>query len=82
MGISDRKEEPKPLGYPGRIFLWQGEPKGCVLLDVSKSGATLSVDDVGVIPDTFILMLSPGAGVRRKCKVVRRAMGEIGVQFI
>ena len=82
MGIDDRKEKRKPLRYPGRIFLWEGDPVGCILLDVSKVGATLSVDDVGAIPDTFVLMLSSGGGVRRKCKVMRRSIQDIGVQFI
>jgi hypothetical protein len=82
MGKVDRKDEQKPLGYPGRIFLWEGDPMDCILLDVSKGGATLSVDDIGAIPDTFVLMLSPGGGVRRKCKVVRRSTGEIAVQFV
>jgi hypothetical protein len=82
MGVSDRKEERKPLGYPGRIFIWEGEPVECIVLDVSKGGAMLSVHDVGAVPDTFLLMLSPTGGVRRKCKVVRRSMGEIGIQFV
>jgi len=82
MGISDRKETRKPLGYPGRIFLWEGEPMGCTLLDVSKGGARLAVHDVGAIPETFLLMLAAAGGVRRKCKVVRRSKGEIGVQFV
>ena len=82
MGIANRTEKRKPLGYPGRIFLWEGEPVDCILLDVSKGGAMLSVDDSGAIPDTFLLMLSPAGGVRRKCNVVRRSMGEIGVKFV
>jgi hypothetical protein len=52
------------------------------LQDISNGGAKLSVHDVGAIPDTFLLMLSLAGGVRRKCKVVRRSMGEIGVQFV
>jgi PilZ domain len=82
MGIGDRKEKRKPLGYPGRIFLWEGQPVDCILQDISNGGAKLSVHDVGAIPDTFLLMLSLAGGVRRKCKVVRRSMGEIGVQFV
>jgi hypothetical protein len=82
MGIGDRKEKRKPLGYPGRIFLWGREPMGCTLLDISKGGAKLAVYDVGAIPDMFVLMLSLAGGVRRKCKVVRRSKGEIGVQFV
>jgi hypothetical protein len=82
MGIADRKDERKPISYRGRIFLWGDQSMGCTLLDVSKGGAKLAVHDVKAIPDTFLLMLSPAGGVRRKCKVVRRSMGEIGVQFV
>ena len=82
MGIADRKEKRKPFRHPGRIFLWEGQPVDCIVVDISKGGAMLSVDDVGAIPDTFLLMLSPSGGVRRKCKVVRRSMQEIGVQFV
>ena len=82
MGIGDRTEERKPLGYPGRLFLWGDQQVDCILQDVSRGGATLSVHDAGAIPDTFVLMLSPGGGVRRKCKVVRRSMAEIDVQFV
>jgi PilZ domain len=82
MGIGDRMEERKPLSYPGKIFLWGDQSVDCTLLDVSKGGANLAVPEVRAIPDTFLLMLSQAGGVRRKCKVVRRSMGEIGVQFV
>jgi hypothetical protein len=82
MGVVDQKEVRKPLGFPGRIFLWGDQQVDCILQDVSKSGATLSVQNIEAIPDTFILMLAPAGGVRRKCKVVRRSMGGIGVQFV
>jgi PilZ domain len=82
MGIGDGKEGRKPLGYPGRIFLWGDQQVDCILQDVSKGGAKLAVDDVGAIPDTFLLMLSPAGGVHRKCKVVLRSIGEIGVEFV
>ena len=74
-------DEQKPLGYPGRIFVWEGKPMDCIVLAVSKLGANLSVDNVWSVPDSFILMLSQAGNVRRKCTVVRRSMNQIGVQF-
>jgi hypothetical protein len=47
MGIGDRKEKRKPFRYQGRIFLWEGEPVDCIVLDVSEGGARMSVDDSG-----------------------------------
>jgi hypothetical protein len=82
MGTNDQKEVQKLLGYPGRIFLWEGQPMECVVLNVSKSGAKLAVPDVRAVPDTFVLMLSQAGGVRRNCKVMQRSMGEISVQFV
>ena len=82
MSISDRVHERKQLGYPARIFLWGDQGVGCTVLDISNGGAMLVVHDVKAIPDTFLLLLSQGGGVRRKCKVVRRLIGEIGVQFV
>jgi hypothetical protein len=82
MGIGDRKEIRKSFGFPGRIVVSEGVTIECTLQDISQSGAKLSAHDLRAIPDTFVLMPSPGAGVRRNCKVVRRAMGEVGVQFV
>lgn len=82
MGIEDYRKTEKPVGYPGRIFLWGDLQVHCVMHDVSKRGAKLAVHDVGAVPDTFLLMLSPAGGVRRKCKVVARSIGEISVQFV
>jgi hypothetical protein len=82
MGIGNRKEIRKPVGIPGRIVLSEGAPIECTLQDISQGGAKLSVLDLRAIPDTFVLLLSSSGSVRRNCKVVRRAMGEVGVQFV
>jgi hypothetical protein len=50
-------------------------PLSCVIWDISASGAKLTVADEQSIPDEFTLLL------RRRCHVVRRYEGQIGVQF-
>ncbi|MCC6890665.1 MAG: PilZ domain-containing protein [Hyphomicrobiales bacterium] len=51
------------------------EPLSCIIWDLSEGGARLTVGDVA-LPDEFTLTL------RRRCRVVRRADGQIGVKFI
>ena len=50
-------------------------PLSCIIWDISASGAKLTVADEQSIPDEFTLLL------RRRCRVVRRYEGQIGVQF-
>jgi hypothetical protein len=50
-------------------------PLSCIIWDISANGARLTVADEQNIPDEFTLLL------RRRCRVVRRYEGQIGVQF-
>ena len=53
----------------------QSEPSYCVIHDISLKGARLTFDDLEQIPDSFTLVFS------RTCHAVRRADGEIGVEW-
>ena len=55
-------------------------PKRCTLVDVSRGGALLLVEDPESLPDEFVLELR--AGLSRWCRVKRRKQGQVGVQFI
>ncbi len=52
----------------------------CIIRDLSETGARLEVDKVIGVPNTFDLM-APGHHPHA-CRVVWRALREIGVQFI
>jgi len=47
----------------------------CIICDISANGARLTVGDRQELPDEFTLIF------RRRCRVVRREDGQIGVQF-
>lgn len=52
----------------------------CIIRNLSESGAKLEVASVGGIPQTFDLI---AAGHRpHPCRVVWRALKELGVQFL
>ena len=58
------------------------QPRPCQVLDISNGGARLIVfADTSAIPDTFTLLLSPSAKVRRVCHVAWRTERELGVKF-
>jgi hypothetical protein len=48
----------------------------CVICDISALGAKLTIRDVDRFPDEFTLLF------RRRCRVVHRFDGQIGVQFV
>jgi hypothetical protein len=65
------------LNYPAQIDLDGGAaPLGCVISDISASGACLTVAARQQIPDEVTLFF------RRRCRVVRRADGQVGVEFL
>jgi hypothetical protein len=54
---------------------------GCVLSDISDTGARLDVEDVNVVPERFMLLLSGTGSARRSCRVIWRGDAQIGVAF-
>jgi hypothetical protein len=47
----------------------------CIICDISASGARLTIGERQEVPDEFTLIF------RRRCRVVRRQDGQLGVQF-
>ena len=54
----------------------------CTLADVSEGGTKLMVEKPSIVPENFVLLLSTGARLHRKCKVRWRSETAIGVQFV
>ena len=52
----------------------------CVLTDVSKSGARITIEEPEILPDQFILVLAPSA--HRDCKIIWRSDSQVGVEFV
>jgi hypothetical protein len=76
-----RKAARKRLRYTAWVALSAEERHGCVLSDVSESGARIDVQDSNIVPDCFVLMLTNNGAARRYCRVMWRKPTQIGVRF-
>lgn len=76
-----RKTIRRTLRYSAWVTLAGDQLHGCVLSDVSETGGRIDIDDSEKIPDQFMLLLSNNGSARRKCRVVWRKPGQIGVSF-
>jgi hypothetical protein len=54
----------------------QGEPFNCIICDISASGAKLTIGSHREVPDEFTLIF------RRRCRVMRRFDGQVGIEFV
>ena len=57
-------------------------PVSCVVWDLSDGGARLTAAHSSVLPDIFLLFLTPDANSYRFCRVKWRKKPYLGVQFI
>src|SRR5664280_2289628 len=80
--ISEKRQARRqPLRYTAWIALTADQRHGCVVSDVSDSGARIDVQDSKLIPDHFVLMLSSNGAARRFCRVMWRKPTQMGVKF-
>jgi hypothetical protein len=64
------------VDFLGQIDLGGGAgPLDCIISDISASGAKLTIG-ARDLPDEFTLLF------RRRCRLVRSADGQIGVEFV
>lgn len=72
-----RKSPRHDVQYLAQIDLGgNSAPVSCIICDISGSGAKLTIGGQHQVPDEFTLLL------RRRCRVVRRDDGQLGVQFV
>jgi hypothetical protein len=76
-----RKSRRRPLRYSAWMALDDEKLHGCVLSDISDTGARLDVEDSQALPDHFRLLLSGTGSARRNCRVIWRGAAQIGVAF-
>jgi hypothetical protein len=76
-----RKSRRQPLRYSAWMAIDNEKLRGCMLSDISETGARIDVDDTAAVPDHFILQLAGGGSARRNCRVVWRTPKQIGVAF-
>jgi len=73
----DLRKSPRfEVHYLGQIDLGAGAaPLNCIICDISAIGAKLTVG-AREVPDDFTLVF------RRRCRVIRRTDGQVGVKFV
>jgi hypothetical protein len=73
MRSEKRKSSRKPFERRAWIDFGDGKPAyGCVLGNLSETGAKVVVPGNKELPDEFVLRLSPDGRVARKCRVAWR----------
>ena len=83
MAVGDkRRNVRRAISYPAFLDLGDGvTPRECLLCDVSKEGALLTVENPTSLPDEFTLALSVDGAARRRCRVAWRSKEQVGVSF-
>lgn len=76
-----RRIKRQPLRYTAWIALTADKRHGCVVSDVSETGARIDVQDSNSLPNHFVLMLTSTGSARRFCRVMWRKPNQVGVQF-
>jgi len=76
-----RKSKRQQMRYSAWLTLGHGQLHGCVLSNVSDSGACIDVQDATTLPDRFFLLLSNSGSARRDCRVIWRKARRVGVEF-
>jgi len=70
------------MRYTAWIGLGEGLPlRGCIVSDVSETGARLDVEQPQSVPEQFNLLLSGRGGIYRRCRIVWRSQDQVGVRF-
>lgn len=74
---TDLRKSPRfEVHYLGQMEFGHGTPAvNCIICDISATGAKLTVGSHQV-PDEFVLVF------RRRCRVIRREDGQVGVRFV
>jgi len=81
MNNDKRRALRRPIRYSAWVALEGEQLHGCVLSDVSESGARIDIDETKTIPDQFVLLLASNGSARRKCRVMWRKPQQFGVTF-
>ncbi|MGH6726766.1 MAG: PilZ domain-containing protein [Pseudolabrys sp.] len=81
MNKEKRRTRRQPMRYTAWVALTPTERHGCVVSDVSDTGARIDAQDTKILPDCFVLMLTSTGSARRYCRVMWRKPTQVGVIF-
>lgn len=76
-----RRSRRRQMRYTAVLVLDGETQRGCVLSDISDTGARIDVATADELPDRFTLLLSGNGSPRRHCRVVWRQPTQVGVDF-
>jgi hypothetical protein len=81
---SDARPAPRTeVNCPGWIDFRDGSPVvSCTVVNLSRTGAKLSIPLRQPLPETFVLRLSTDGTISLVCKTIWAREGAIGVQFL
>jgi len=83
MALSKKREARKLLGQQAWITLDGGfAARQCVVADISKAGARITLEDAVTLPAIFRLAFSRDARTGHTCQVVWRRGKSAGVKFV
>ena len=83
MTTEKRVDLRRGLRWEGQIVGLDGSVlAGCMVMDVSASGAKLVLRELVEVPNEFDLFFSKDGKVTRRCQIKRRSEKEVGVQFV
>lgn len=79
---SERRVYPRrPIIRPATIKLEQGREITCMLRNISKAGALISLENDFELPPHFILDMSGNIVVQRPCELVWQSERMAGLKF-
>jgi hypothetical protein len=81
MSADNRKSARRRLATHAVLRAKAAPIQGCIVRDISESGARIAVVGVANLPDEFDLILARNGTVSRHCHVVWRGEKEVGVKF-
>ena len=80
--LKEKERRRQPRLVVNRTTTWRSErgtPRQCLITNISADGARLFTEDAAV-PEQFDLVIAEN--LERRCQVVWRLGGEIGVRFL
>ena len=80
--VERRKTARRVLEYPIRIGLPDGSETRGQILNISNSGAGLSLANEEALPGEFDILLSFYNGGKRPCRKVWQSERQVGVEFL
>jgi hypothetical protein len=81
--IDQRRSPREHVNFPAWIQTGAGpQRRECTVLDISEGGARVLVPPSVTLPREFWIILSRDGSRRRRCRLVWRSNGQIGVAYL